>query len=889
MRDADGAVADSPRRARSTGTVILSGMLLLAAFAAVETWFIAGDFYHQDFFDHGWRVVLDNGARIIVTAILFWLIYAPGRAVIAVLMRPPQRRTFPLGERVVVGCCIGLGLWHVVMLVLGVAGLFYRPLMIGLATLVLLASTRYFAEVLTDSRNQVVAAWHRARSGEGVAGIASALAITVALGWVMLLRGLYPGGAGDYFTHYFPYYQAVLDHHGIAPNDVWYHYFYSKGAGLFFLAMLLSSPPGPSLATFCCVCVVALALLRLGRRVAPGSLWPTCAALIYLLYALVGFNQGGSGDFQKDHELTSALMVLTIWAYCLRQVTGERIYLVAAIACGIAASIATQPVGILLGACMAALAGLGLLRRRWQELRDAVVLGACIGIAVFAMFALGYVTIGLATDQPLDLALRFADTKRLDQHGLLAMLALTAWTRENYAAIAPPFGAADIFQLGTFVRLALLWVFFGALLCCTAHRWSGALPRRFSHGGARTTALTAEAAPYTTRRDLAVVLGTLMIVSIAAGHVQSVSYLRFSTFFVPLLLMFGITWAGVELTSSAGRFMRLTVPLLVLVGTLASWWRIEHWPARVSQATANAVRFMDGQYSLADAYTYQQEMPAFGAMVPDGLAAAQHVPPGTRIWSTNTFSAMCMAPFCHIESVISFRMSDRFDDVLIGPPELAKQSLQQGGLNYFLVSTQRPLFDILPDSRLFAPDTIGRYLGIKWTDGVTYLLTWTGPDTTPLGATFLTAYTNLLNAPEHPWFRFREFLPQLNAAVDMLRGNRFGHPIHWPWHEWHDKPLPDISILRATYGANCHGLRSALWAANNASSGNETDYVQRACNAGSICGFRVDVVRMSDPAPGCAKDFSVTYKCTSDGRTTTVAIPKEANGRKVTLDCSDAH
>ena len=885
MRDADGALAELPHGARSTGTIILSAVLLLGVFAAVEAWFITGDVYHRNFFDHGWRVAVDNGARIIVTAILFWLIYAPGRAVIAVLMRPARLRAFPLGERIVLGCSIGLGLWHVVMLGLGVAGLFYRPLIIGLAALVLLASTRYFAEILADIRYRTAAAWHAARRGERGADFAGGLAIAVVLGWVMLLRGLYPGGAGDYFTHYFPYYRAVLDHHGIAPNDVWYHYFYSKGAGLFFLAMLLSSPPGPSLATFCCVCVAALALLRLGRLVAPGSLWPICATLIYLLYALVGFNGGGSGDFQKDHELTSALMVLTLWAYCLRQVTGERVYLVAAIACGIAAAIATQPVGILLTACMAASAVVALLQRRWQCVRDPLVLGICIGGTVFAMFALGYLTVGLATDQPLDLALRFADTKRLDQHGLLTMLALTAWTRENYAAVAPPFGQADIHQLGAFVRLALLWGFFGALLCCTAYRWCVALLRTVSPRMARAAVPPPEDAPFVLRRDLATVLGTLMVVSIAAGHIQSVSYLRFSTFFVPLFLMFGVAWAGTELARSPGRALRLAVPLLVLVGTLASWSRIEQWPARLSQATANAVRFLDGQYSLADAYTYQQEMPAFGAMAPDGLAAARHVPPGTPIWSTNAFSAMCMAPFCHIESVISFMTSGRLDDVLLGPPDLAKQILQQDGLNYFLVSTQRPLFDILPDSRLFAPDTIGRYLGIKWTDGVTYLLTWAGPDTTPLNAAFLAAYTDLLQQPEHPWFRFRDFLPQLKPSIAMLRANRFGHPIRWPWH---NRPPSDISILRATYGANCHSLWSTLWARDDASSGNETDYVQNACSAGRSCSFQVDAARMTDPAPGCQKDFSVTYKCPADGRTTTIAIPKEANGRKLTLDCNDA-
>ena len=62
---------------------------------------------------------------------------------------------------------------------------------------------------------------------------------------MLLRRGLFPGGSGDYYTHYFYYYLEVLKNHGLAPNDVWYHYYYSKGSGLVFLGMLLTDPEAP--------------------------------------------------------------------------------------------------------------------------------------------------------------------------------------------------------------------------------------------------------------------------------------------------------------------------------------------------------------------------------------------------------------------------------------------------------------------------------------------------------------------------------------------------------------------------------------------------------------------------------------------------------------------
>jgi hypothetical protein len=381
----------------------------------------------------------------------------------------------------------------------------------------------------------------------------------------------------------------------------------------------------------------------------------------------------------------------------------------------------------------------------------------------------------------------------------------------------------------------------------------------------------------------------LTVVSFFAGHVQDVSYSRFSTFFVPLLLVFALAWAGAELAKTrVGRgaeFVRYALPLLVLAGTIASWWDIGHWGKRVQAATMEGVRFLDGHYSLADAFAHQQGGWSFGAINPETLAAVRHAPPDTPIWSTNVASAVCMAPMCHVESVVSFKMADRLDGILTGPPEQAKQILQQANLNDFLISTQWPLLDLLPYSRLFDPDTIGQYLGIKWTDGTTYLLTWTGPDTTPLGPAFLATYRNMVNVPEHPWFKFRVLLPQLDAAVAMLRQKRFGQQPDWPWDH---APPPQITVLSATYGANCQTPWSIIRSGGTASSGDERSYIQEACQAGRICNIQVDVIRMTDPAPGCAKDFTVSYRCTSDGRTTTVTIPKEANGRKLTLDCRDA-
>jgi hypothetical protein len=129
-----------------------------------------------------------------------------------------------------------------------------------------------------------------------------------------------------------------------------------------------------------------------------------------------------------------------------------------------------------------------------------------------------------------------------------------------------------------------------------------------------------------------------------------------------------------------------------------------------------------------------------------------------------------MVPGCLIESVISFKMSGRLDEILGGDPELAKLRLQQAGLNYFLFMKDYRMIDLLPFSRLFAPETISRYLGVKWSDGSTFLLTWIGPDTTPIGPDFLEPYAHRRAEPEVVrWFRFDELAPVIAAIAPRLR------------------------------------------------------------------------------------------------------------------------
>jgi hypothetical protein len=854
---------------------------LFCAFVAVVLWFRYVDFYHRYFFDSGVIVLADNLMRVVFVIILAWLIYAPGAGVASLLTRPKEATRFFAAERAVLGFGIGAGLWSVALLFLGLVGLYYRWVMTGLCLVVLALSAKHFAYVAAAGQRRLIAGFTGVRRGRAMPRLTGLMLLTLAALWLLLVRGLYPGGSGDYYTHYFYYYLTVLKNHSLAPNDVWYHYYYSKGSGLTFLSMLLTDPEATALPTFCCVIFAAVAMATLSARLLPGTFWPTAGALLYLLFYLVSADAEGGGEFQKPHEEVAALMTLAVWALCMERHGPSRPLLMMAAASAVAAAIATQVVGIMIGLFVGLLCAAALLRRRWREMFGYGLMTAAIASAVLGIFVLNYTVTGLANDQPINLMLRFANFARLDRWGVLPQVIAVAWIRDNYAFLTPPFGWHAFEQLGKFMRLEIIWPFLIAPIIASvvlvsslvlARNWI-VVPHKASNSFIKTTAIR-----------LAAFTAMLAGISLLLGQDQNYSFVRLTSFFVPLLVLLAIAATAWVLSGQLQRGLNLTLgvvmPTVLLLGTLISWQEASDWGERIYATTANAIRFAIGRQSLAQAYAYADSGHSFGGINPGALAAARQVPPDTPIWSTNVDS-YCMVPGCLIESVISFKMSGRLDEILAGDPDLAKHWLQQAGLNYFLFMSDYRLIDLLPYSRLFAPDTIGRYLGIKWTDGSTFLLTWIGADTRPIDHKFLVAYQRRLAQPENQWFMFRELTPQLIALTPRMRSGQWSRAEDFPWRH------PPIDVIAATYGSSCSNYRPKPPFSNTFRVGNATQVIRRLCFHEAKCDVLLDVATLGDPANGCGKDFSVEYRCRGGGPPVTIEVPAEADGKTIVLDCSN--
>ncbi len=741
-------------------------LLFTAGYGATVLWFWQVDVYHKHFSEAGLLVFAHNMFRVAFMFYLFWMVHAAGMLLLRLVA--PAQMSLSILEGLAVRFFAGTGVWHVLLLLLGYAGLYSRPVMLVVSVPAVALSYPHVRELvlgLHAFRRHHRAAW--TSKTVALASIIAALFLAV-----LMIKGLYPGGGHDYFTHYFHYDRAVIERGDLWPNEVWYHYYYSKGAGLFFLAMLLTDPLAPQLVTFCFYTAQLIVLFLLLRRIAPGSVWPIAATIMFLgLYIYTpgpgnSYSYGGWGDFEKLHELNSALILAIIFlAFNAFERTGPqaRSWTAAAISAIIAAVIINNTVAVYLSAIFSVVFLWFLVRG--AQARLCLVFAGVAAATVVAISAVNYLTTGLVSDHDIQLFWPIADVEKLYRWGVLP-LAILKYLYEM-GAVADEKGAffalklllktMRLDMLGPLVAGGLIVAFFAV----RGRRWKLAAPN---------VALA-----------LAVAAAVAMALAISVGRREPISFYRYTSFMLPIMLLLGVQMcalAGLTADGKGGCLEQTPRTITVLVFGCFLSALISYHPRRAPvDAVIDATGFAVGVYSIDKAYTTQKGWPArprYGAIYPGARGAYEAVGPKTRIWSMHTFS-YCMLPDCRMESWPSYAMTPDWDRLMFGSAEEGRAALQNAQLDYFLFSAELYLEDPLPLSPLFAPDNIAHYLGLRWTDGTTSLLAWLGPGVTPLDDAWVAKYRRVvaespamqnfpleplraiyarLRATPHPWKSF---------------------------------------------------------------------------------------------------------------------------------------
>jgi hypothetical protein len=753
---------------------VLRFVLYFGGFVALITWFKYVDVYHSHFSDAGVLVLLNNLFRVLFIFYLFWIVQTVG----AILLRSLgdlQPDTVGTLDYLALTFFAGTGPWHVALLAVGYANLLNATVMVVLTVPVVALSFREL-RLVTPGQRTVIS---RLLGGSR---LFKSLCTLLLFLWcaLLLVKGLYPGGGQNYYNHYFPAYQAFLEHGSIWPNEVWQLYFYLKGDGFFFLGMLLTDPLTQQLVVFCFLSTAGLATFLFIRRVAPNTHWPIVGVMLF--FAVYIYTPGW-GEFGKEHEFNTAFVFAILWmvVVALDETLGNRRIWLGAAASAMTAIVIATPnalIGVVLGAIF------GVLVLTYACVGDRRRAGVCFAFAMLAgalvagIWLLNFVTTGLFSDFALHYFWQFTDFEKLHRAGALPIVL----TMPRYGAYTGVPLAQSLHFLNFTSRLYLLWpLVLGGLLVTL------------------TSACQRYRAGTTSKRptsSAAVVLGAVFVVfavlTVTAGRGASASYFRFASFMVPVMIVAGCTlWtASIPLRSLPsvaavlGHPLAPVVVFAVCAVVIANKMRIDR--AIVPLGT-NALRYAVGILSIDDAFVRQSDgQPIMGRTSPQARLAGIYpgargayatVGPHTPIWSMH-WDTYCMLPDCKMMNFSFFIMTPSWERLMWGTPEEGRAALRAAGLNYFLYSRELSIIDPLPLSQLFSPDNIARYFGIRWTDGTTTLLTWAGSGTTALDEEWVADYRQSVatsrRVQDFPNAALKTFFEQLSASPHPW------HPIEPP-------------------------------------------------------------------------------------------------------------
>ena len=256
-------------------------------------------------------------------------------------------------------------------------------------------------------------AWFRALpSQEKIVSIFGLLLLGIFSARLFFVNAIYPAGSGcDVYNHYLPYLKEVVRSGGTTPNDIWYHFFYSKGLGISFFTALTGGIFGPKLVSFLLLLMCSGLVAHLIFRLTKSSLYALLSAILFL--EVFATANSSSAEFFKHHILVLCFLFATFW-FLMLNVWGNRAAYVlpGAASCAICGVIASPTSLPFFGLLIALSLLLHLLGKKWTRATKLFVLGASLVITFALLLGLNYLLTGLFLETPIRLFWSMADSTR---------------------------------------------------------------------------------------------------------------------------------------------------------------------------------------------------------------------------------------------------------------------------------------------------------------------------------------------------------------------------------------------------------------------------------------------------------------------------------------------
>lgn len=743
------------------------------------------NFYETNFETSGAKVVFYNISRLLIVAGLGWVIFCLGSYITSLVSKfgnPRHKHNIFSLDSVIASSFAGYFIAQLICYVAGIFGLLAKEIVLIGYSIICLATIPRVRQCITFTS---LVNWKQSENKYVVTFLCALILL------VTLVRGLYPLGGHDVYTHYFDYYSDVINTGSLGPHSAWQHFFYSKGLTVFFLASHLSDLLAPGLVTSMLFALGALTMFNILRCAGAQVSITFFGVILFALFFVIGVD-----EFEKQHPTVAILILGMVWALMKMDLSSQRspVVVVALFATSTSIILITLQTFFLLAMFFGGVAAVMLLSRNWASARVCFSLVVCNFITVITICAIDYHLAGMPHEQFIVATWDYFDLNKLKALAMLGPVIDMHYTFKLISAGNPsdiPFLSFEHFKLiWKYLRLNLWWPLAIPLPFLLIVSWVAFKIRVISYACLRKIFI-----PFW-------FLICLIAVGVVAGTAQHFSIYRLmSMAYAITLIVILFVWSDLFRQSSRDKnftaqtlsFVSLLFSLVIFVPVMIKSsdrpeyrWNIQYRGNNgigLNTILENSSAFLSGKYSIKDAYQNQLGWEAkhpTGGLFPPMYEAYKVVGKGTTIVSFHLHD-YCMAPSCKVYRPVSQTLGKNWQtryEYEQGSAQSAKKSLLAENIDYFFISFELPIWAKRHNKELFTPSNMKRELGVIWHDDNSYLLTWKNDSTAELSDAFLDRFSEVYwgKSPAGP--AGPTYSPTYLKLLDMEKDMK---PFQLPW------------------------------------------------------------------------------------------------------------
>lgn len=276
----------------------LAGAGLTLVFSGIVLSLRRIDLWREHYSDIGQVYALSNSLKLLLFAMVCWLLYAVGNYVVG------KFRAENATQHCIIAMLCGIGVVSLVMFILGVLHIMFFQVVFLPAALLTFLSGQLFSDALGSSCRRI-SAYFTNNFFETTVSVALWTLAGVLFCYVALAKGIYPDVITmDTVSSYMPFFRDSVSAGGLSIAPWAYNYLTSRGAGLALFFVVLTDEQSLQLASLLSILLICIILVDTVRNTTRGSSCLAAAAVIVFLAIPDIFRL----EFQKQHALVAGLI-----------------------------------------------------------------------------------------------------------------------------------------------------------------------------------------------------------------------------------------------------------------------------------------------------------------------------------------------------------------------------------------------------------------------------------------------------------------------------------------------------------------------------------------------------------------------------------------------------